>query len=161
MTFPNAIPEREAYILQQVQAGNFEARWEQITSTIPGHTAQFWVMPDALKVEGVRVCVSAELEQKIADILEASLLTPKLADLLHSQATRVIGPLPRQITSTTQAMLEQDAAITAAIAKAGGPVSSIVSTVGKHWVIDKQWQKTSNAINYGWHFLARQVSHSA
>lgn len=154
MPFPNALPERETYILQQVQQGRYEADWNPIDSVIDGHTARFWVMTDALKVDGVRVSVSAELEQKIADRIGASLLTPKLADLLHEQAEVVIDPLPRSITSSTQAMLDQDLKITEAIeaAASGGAKGSIVSTVGKHWVIDQQLAKTTKAVNYGWHF---------
>jgi hypothetical protein len=157
MPFPNAIPERESYILQQVLAGNYEADWNPIDSVIDGHTARFWVMTDALKVDGVRVCVSAELQQQIADRIGASLLTPKLADLLHAQAEVVLGPLPRSITSSTQAMLEQDAAITKAIETATGVPDGakgvIVSTVGKYWCLDKQLEtKPNKAVNYGWHF---------
>jgi hypothetical protein len=156
MPFPNALPERETYILQQVQQGRYEADWNPIDSVIDGHTARFWVMTDALKVDGVRVSVSAELEQKIADRIGASLLTPKLADLLHEQAEIVIDPLPRSITSSTQAMLDQDQKITKAIMAAtgspDGAKGAIVSTVGKHWCIDQQWNRTTNAINYGWHF---------
>lgn len=153
MTFPTDIAEREAYILQQVLAGQYAADWNPIDSFIEGHTARFWVMTDALKVEGVRVSVSATLEQQIADAIGASLLTPKLADLLHDVAEVVIGPLPRTITSSTEAMLDQDKDISAAIAKVTtAPKGAIISTVGKHWVIDQQWKTTTKAINYGWHF---------
>lgn len=154
MPFPNTLPERETYILQQVQQGCYEADWNPVDSVIDGHTARFWVMTDALKVDGVRVSVSADLEQKIADRLGASLLTPKLADLLHAQAEIIIDPLPRSITSSTQAMLDQDRKITEAIEAAapGGAKGAIVSTVGKHWVIDHQLASTMRAVNYGWHF---------
>jgi hypothetical protein len=149
MAFPNAIPEREQYILQQVQAGNFEARWSSIVSTAGDHTAVFIVMADALKVDGVRVNVSARLEQQIADVLNASLLTPKLADLIWAQRLVDVAPKPRAITSSTQAMLAQSQALDAAVAGQDG----LVCTVGKHWVIDKDLAAhPGKAENYGWHF---------
>ena len=159
MTFPDDVSEREAYILQQVMDGHYEARWHPIESSVNGHTARFWIMEDALKIDGVRVNVSATLEQQIADAIGASLLTPKLADLLHASAEVVIDPLPRPITSSTSAMLEQDASLNNAIMKVTGSLEAakgkIVSTIGKHWVIDQQWRTTTNAINYGWHFVGQ------
>jgi len=149
MAFPNAIPEREQYILQQVQAGNFEARWSWIVSTHNGHTAVFIVMADALKVEGVRVNVSARLEQQIADVLNASLLTPKLADLIWAQKAVKLAPMPRQITASTPVMVSQSQKLDGAIAGQDG----LICTLGKHWVIDKDLlAHPGKAENYGWHF---------
>lgn len=152
MTIPNAISEREAYILQQVQAGAYEARWSTIKSTNGADTAVFIVMADALKVEGVRVNVSARLEQQLADTLNCTLLTPKLADLIWLQAQISIPPYPRQITSSTQAMIEHSQKLDSFFASMGNP-PGLASTVGKHWVIDKDLAAhPGKAENYGWHF---------
>jgi hypothetical protein len=149
MPFPNAIPEREAYILQQVQDGNHESRWAPIVSSAGGHDAIFLVMADALKVDGIRINVSARLEQQIADVLNCSLLTPKLADLIWAQKAVKLPPMPRQITASTQAMESQSQKLDAALAGQDG----LVCTVGKHWCIDKDLQAhPGKAENYGWHF---------
>ena len=148
MTFPNAVPEREAYILQQVQAGNYEVKWASVVSTWKEHAAIFVVMADALKVEGVRVNVSARLEQQIADVLNCSLLTPKIADLIWAQRAAALLPFPRSIAASTQAMLEHSSKIDAALTS---QPAGLVGTVGKHWTLDKD-TPAGKAENYGWHF---------
>ena len=153
MSFPEKIPEREAYILEQVQAGNYDVRWTQVISSNAGHTAEFTVMADALKVEGVRVNVSARLEQGIADALGCLLLTPKLADLIWEQRTVTLRPYPREITASTASMLEHSMKIESALEALGGPTDGLIATVGKHWVIDKDLAAhPGKAENYGWHF---------
>jgi hypothetical protein len=153
MSFPTSIPEREAYILQKVKAGEYEVTWGTVTSTSGDHTATFTVMADALKVEGVRVNVSARLEQQLADYLGCRLLTPKLADLIWVQRTTTLLPYPRPITSSTDAMLEHSKKIEAAIILQGG-LKGLAGTVGKHWVLDKNLSThPGRAENYGWHFV--------
>ena len=91
---PKAGPARDAYILKAVDDGLITARWTPITSTANGHTATFYVLADALTLGGVRLSTSATLLQKIADKLGASLMTPRLLDLAHQQAT-VDSRLPK------------------------------------------------------------------
>lgn len=153
MTFPNDIAERDKYILQQIEMGNFEHLWHPITSTYNGHTATFFVSSDALKIENTRINCSAYLQQQIADRLGAMLLTAKLADLLHAQAEIVVEPVTRPITSSTQGMIDQSTAIDNQIAKLypGVDVSEmLISCVCKHWLIDTMLKSNSNmACNYG------------
>src|SRR5690348_671329 len=104
MQFADDIAKREAQILDAVYQGNFEARWSSIISVDGDNTAIFKVMADALKVEGVRVNVSATLEQEIADLLYSSLLTAKLADLLYAQAQVVLPPMNRAFSASTASM---------------------------------------------------------
>jgi hypothetical protein len=152
MTFPTTIPEREAYILQQVQAGAYEAHWATITSTNGNDSAVFVVMADALKVEGTRVNVSARLEQQLADVLNCCLLTPKLADIIWLQCMAKIVPYPQTITSSTQAMIDHSNKIQKVLDSTGN-LPGLYSTVGKHWVIDKALSShPGKAENYGWHF---------
>ncbi len=123
-----------------------------VTSTYQGHTAVFYVFSDALKIEGVRINVSANIEQQIADRLGCLLLTPKLADMIWEQRTVTLPPMPRPITSATSAMIDNSAKIDAALAAQGNP-PGLVSTTGKHWVIDQSLaSKPGKACNYGWHF---------
>jgi hypothetical protein len=148
----NAGPEREAAILDHVRAGRHAITWGTVTSTTNDRTAVFDVFADALTIDNVRVNVSAETAQRIADLFGCALLTPKLADLLWAQRAVTLPPFPRPITSSTAAMIAHSEDIDRALAKApyaGG----IVSTVGKHWVLDNALAtKKGRAMNYGWHF---------
>lgn len=149
---PNAGSEREIAIREMVQRGHFSIRWATITSTYNGHTAEFSVYADALKIDGVRINVSAETQQIIADVTGASLLTPKLADQLWVQREISLPPFPRAITSSTAAMIEHSQKIDAALAKFTNP-NGLIATVGKHWVIDDALLTHKGmAENYGWHF---------
>lgn len=183
---------REAYILDQVKKGNFEANWVPILSVERlndglFHMARFWVLGDALKVNGVRVIANARLEQQIADILGARLLTPKIADLIYDQANikllpRTIPPTKQIINSQgkkvdiwippmndTRTMITQHQTLDKAIRAAGGDPANldgkIVSTIGKHWVLDNRLlnynpdpskpidpNRGYTAENYGFHY---------
>lgn len=149
---PDVGPAREQAIREYVRNSNFEVSWAKVTSTHGEHTGEFWVFADALKIDGVRVNVSAETEQIIADLLGCTLLTAKLADMIWAQRAITLPPFPRQITATTQAMIEHSAKIDAALLKAGY-TEGLIATVGKHWLIDNDLLvKAGRAMNYGWHF---------
>ncbi len=152
MDFPEPLPERLEVIYQEILNGHFdEPEWADVTSTIEGHSATFHVFADALQIDGVRVNVSAEYEQKIADALDCMLLTAKLADLVWIQKTICLTPFPRTITSSVQGMLDHSADIDKALVKAGY-AGGLICTVGKHWVIDNAIASNGKACNYGWHF---------
>lgn len=143
---------REDWIFQAVCDGRASYDFAELVSTHDGRTAHFLVFADAMKIDGVRVNVSAQTEQKIADVLGCSLLTPKLADLMWLQKSAKLLPHPRMITSATDAMIDHSAKIDADLAKLGNP-AGIVCTVGKHWVIDNDLDShPGRAENYGWHF---------
>lgn len=117
------------------------------------HVGEFYVFDDALRIEGVRVNVSAQLEQKIADSLSCMLMTAKIADMRFDQANTIIKPRPRRITSSTQAMIDHSEDIDDQLKGIDRP--GIVATVGKHWIIDNKLLRPrmpGMAINYGWHF---------
>ncbi len=145
---------REDWIFAAVCAGEADFSFSNVVSSSSGRSARFSIFSDALKIGGVRVCVTAETEQKIADVLGCSLLTPKLADLAWEQRDITLPPFPRGNTngmSDTQAMLDHSAKIDAALAKINSV--GLVGTVGKHWVIDNDLlKKPGMAMNYGWHF---------
>jgi hypothetical protein len=144
--------DRDTIIRQRIASGQFEVTWLPITSAAKGHTAIFQVMADALKMDGVRINVSATLEQQIADKIGASLLTPKLADLRWMQRGTSLAPITRPIVMDTASMVTQSAAIDKAVAAKGGP-SGIIATVGKDWVISNQLPKhPGKGENYGDHF---------
>lgn len=149
---PSAGPARDAAILARIKRGDFDVRWGVVKSAAGGQTVRFTVLADALKIDGVRVNVSASLEQQIADVLGCSLLTPKLADLLWQQRTVDLQPSPQPIDASTEAMIAHSKRIDAAIRAKGG-ARGIVQTVGKHWVISNALlDHSGRAENYGWHF---------
>ena len=151
MTFPEKILDREKYIFGQVLAGNFEAEWVPLEFTSNGRTIKFDVMKDALKIDGIRVNVSAELQQKLADVFNASLLTSHIADLMFINAVHRVEPCPMTISSTVDSMIKHSRMVDG---KVGFNLQGLVASPGKHWILDKKldWN-TSKACNYGWHFL--------
>lgn len=156
MTFPTDLNERNEYILQAVKDGKAQVNWVPLVSEIPGYNAIFYVTSDALKIDNVRINVSAYLQQQIADLLGASLLTPKLSDLRFVQAKIRLEPKPRPITSSTEAMIDQSAKLDKLLTNPGysSDKNAIVATVGKDWVITEELiiAPKNHGINYGWHF---------
>lgn len=157
-SFPKDLAEREKFILDKVRKGDFYVDWSPVTASHNGRNATFFVTSDALKVDGFRVIATPTLQQQIADLLDASLLTPQLADMVFAQAKVRIRPIPRPITSTTESMMVQSQSVDEAIEKAGGKPGELTSTVGKHWVIDNDLlKKPKSAMNYGWHFFGPNI----
>lgn len=150
--FPENGVDREKYIFDQVLVGNFAAKWTEIVHAEAGHEVRLQVMDDALMVDGVRVNVSATLEQQLADIFDASLLTPKVADLMYAAAARPAKPCPVPWAATVAAMKQHSTAVD----KQVGTGEGLANTVGKHWVLDKGLQgRPGQACNYGWHFVGQ------
>jgi hypothetical protein len=142
-------------VLDQIKGGNFEVSWGTVVSDAGGHHGEFRVFADALKIEGVRIDVSAYLEQQIADLLGCSLLTPKLVDLGWQQRATTLPPDTQTITSSSAGMIRHSTTIDAQLAKLPPtPAGGIIRTVGKNWCIDNDLLRyaTGKAENYGWHF---------
>lgn len=151
-------------IVAAVRAGDYSVRWATVRSEHAGHVAIFEVLADALMVGGVRVTATAEEAQIIADAIGCSLLTTKLADLIWEQravtlppltATALGIPLDRRMEEWP-AVVTHSAAIDHALEGVDVPADGIVSTVGKHWVIDAELegqtlQGAPLAMNHGWH----------
>lgn len=142
-------------ILERILAGEGDFTWAEIVSTHEEHEARFYVFEDALKLDGVRINVSARTQQLIADHLDAMLLTPKVADLLFASRNVLIRPKPIApvrglIPSDEAGMRRHSEAIDKEIAGRTG----IIQTVGKHWVLTNRLlgKKPGTAANLGWHF---------
>jgi hypothetical protein len=158
---PQAGAARDAAILARVGSKDYDPIvWVELTSrTADGaHEASFYAFADALKLDGVRVDVSARVAQQIADVLGCVLLTARLADLLYLARTASLLPSPQAIASTTVAMGEHSARVDAQLAALDLPPSpargSVYQTVGKHWILDNDTlSHPGRACNYGWHFL--------
>lgn len=158
---PDAGQNREDAILAYVAQGDYEIEWATIQSTHNGQVAEFQVFGDALKIEGVRVGMSARTEQLIADALGCMLLTPKLADLIWQQRIVTLKPQPVTFSGSTKTMVEHSQKIDNQLAALGNPMG-LKSTVGKHWVIDNDLKdKPQWAMNYGWHFEGKSFENIA
>lgn len=152
---PASGPDRDKTILTAIGSGQAQITWATVTSDHNGHHAEFQVFADALKLEGVRVGMTATVEQQIADLLDCSLLTAKLADLVWMQRTATVQPYPSgnpPAMRTVDAMVHHSEKIDAALAALGNP-QGLICTVGKHWILDN-WthDRPTRAVNYGWHF---------
>jgi hypothetical protein len=137
-------------VLDAVTSGEAAPDYAELNVSGGGHDMTLLVFADALKVQGIRIAVSATLEQQIADALGCLLLTPRLADLVWLARARTLLPIPGDVVARTDR--QESAAIDAALGDAPGP-SQIVQTVGKHWVISNALlTHPGRAENYGWHF---------
>lgn len=147
-------PARDGDILTYIRGNQYAVTWASITTAANGHLAEFMVFADALKIEGVRITMSAYLEQTVADMLGCSLLTPRLADLVYANRSTMLVPhtqTPNASMVTSSVMIAQSASLDNSIS-AQPYKPGIVSTVGKHWVISNLLTTHANkAINYGWH----------
>jgi len=148
--------DRDDILYEAICQGHYTANFTYLTSSYKDHIATFYVLEDDLKVDNIRINVSAFLQQKIADKLDCMLLTAKLADLIFAQADIIITPCPRKITSSTDGMIKHSQAIDKKISLVKKPENSadLIATTGKHWLVDNKLQvlNKGTAINYGWHF---------
>lgn len=105
---PNDVTKREPILLSWVEQGLAEYQWADVTVG----DMTFHVFADALQFGGVRVSMSATLEQQIADRLSCRLLTARMADLVFASATKIITPFPLpygpQMSSTAYMLTESD-----------------------------------------------------
>ncbi len=148
---------RSARILSEIDRGNFALTWCPLRlSDEQGNVLEVLVSCDALEIDGVRVNVDAQTEQRIADRLGALLLTPKIADAIWQRTApnNRLDPSPQPISSSTAAMIAHSARVDAEVAARGsiGPVAD----PGKDWVLVKSIFSDSaraarKAANYGWH----------
>jgi hypothetical protein len=147
--FPENHVGRGQVIINRVKKNDCDYAFTKITSTHKTHTAEFFVFEDALKIDGVRVNVSAITQQQIADLLYCILPTAKLYDLMWVQCKDRINPITRKITSSTEGMIQQSKAIDEKLIG----IQGLKSTVGKVWIIDNSLStRVGKACNYGWHF---------
>lgn len=148
--FPEVGQKRDDFILDAVNNNGSTMEWHPIDIKFKDMEGTFFVTKDAIKIDGVRFNVSATLQQKIADVLGCILPTAKLADHMFLNAEVIVKPKMRNIDMSTKAMIGHSGEVDKDIAGKKG----LISTVGKHWIIDDVLLKKSGntACNYGWHF---------
>jgi hypothetical protein len=154
MQWPSNLLGNPAYasmVLGAISEGRFEHVFVPLTIRAGGHTGVFRVSQDALKIDGVRINVSATLQQQIADLFGAYLLTPKLLDQMWAQRAVTVTPCTGSSAadmSTSEAMVKHSECVNRKLI----PTSGIVQTVGKTWVITNALlDHRGKACNDGWH----------
>jgi hypothetical protein len=150
----NASAAQQA-IVDAVGRGECEFSFSSIESEHDGHTAVFMVFTDALKLDGLRVPVTAITQQRVADLLDCMPITTKVADLIWAQKTRKALPIPMGIErmqelSTVKAY---NAKVDLALATGNAEPSGLACNVGKLWVLDNILERKRNVgVNYGWFY---------
>jgi len=149
--------EREELILGAVARGAYDPpEWTTITSNYKGRRAEIQVTTDALTILGVRIDVTAEGAQRIADELRAVLPTPRILQLIWEQADVRLEPctLPADAKmASTARMIEHSECVDRRIAGRTG----MVANEGKHWVLTNRIAGKENlAANYGWFVKGRR-----
>ena len=138
--------------VEDVKSGNAEYCWTDLHITSGELEATFRVFCDALKVGGIRVNVSAEEAQLIADELGAHLPTAKLLDERYRAAVIDTEPQPKYYEGgvgmdTQMACIEHNERVSSAV---GTPRAGIIQNVGKHWILDRR-ATDSRSVLYGWY----------
>lgn len=146
-------------LIEDIQNGQAQVEWADVVSQRADGTAlRISVMRDALKVKGVRVMADARELQEVADLLDCSLLTPKVVDLIYQQAVVRFDPVIRAdgdiVANSTPARVS--ALIDAQVAKHGGDQGGLIDSIGKYWVLHNHLAQSGllhgkqTACNYGW-----------
>lgn len=138
---------KQQSIVDAVRSKRAEFRWVELQPGIE-------VFHDAMKVDGVRVNVTAQTAQRIADLLGASLTTPALEDMIFQLAEIRIPPhtIATGPDGTWEQTLWHSHMIDLDIAKYGITNGMLVATVGKSWVlVNELLEHRGQACNYGWH----------
>lgn len=149
MTFPESYKDREKYILNEIiDNNNYHFDLSKIETKYHDHTGVFYVFSQPLKINDTIINCSARTMQQIADFLGFSLLTEKMANLIWMESDFQLEPCIRQITSSTQAMIQHSDRIAKQL-EGYNTSGKLIANGGKHWIIGNKASNTK-AINYGW-----------
>jgi hypothetical protein len=162
--------EREEKLIKFIESGLYIGpKLIKIKSEWNGHTATISVMSDALMIgqedDFLRINATMEGEQKIANTLQLSMITPKIADLIYFNSDVQIEPsilTPDSKMSNTSRMIQHNDAVSNKIKEhfknsitnedIGCFKPGLVANVGKDWVLSNKLSgKRTLAANYGWH----------
>ncbi len=154
---PDYGPARDAAILAHAAAGDLEVPW---TSLNVAGRIDLTVTGDSVKLAGVRINVSAELQQQLADAFGALLPTPKIMDLMWLARAATIEPVVMPISSSTAAMVQASAGIDAQIDAQVGALAAVAhraaGSASGIFVSQKTWcignslaAHPGKALNYG------------
>jgi len=167
-------------IVGAVREGKARFEWEEVLSVVGEDRLYISVMRDAIRFDavpemnwhrqpkhssqrtedGVRLPATAAEMQQIADLLFCMLPTPKVLDLVWTQASVRFDPVvnlgPGRIVAEQDILAVHDAVEKKLAAAGGGPARGIVASVGKYWVVCNRLAVPgkfgrNTACNYGWH----------
>ena len=159
--FPNDVEQRHQFIIDNVKNNNYEIEWAPIEINSQNHKLIIYVTKDVLKINSIRINVSARLQQQIADILDVSLPTGKISDLIFDRADIILEPNTRAITATTDAMIEYSQLIDQQLVSKYPNMTpdqcTLIATLGKDWLIDNL-ATSIHGVNYGWHIKSTSNS---
>lgn len=164
-----ALPEREreAAILKELGSGNIPDFLRKFrTVTLDGtdtrgqkHTVELSVMPDYLSVgidtDFVRVPMTPQTAQRLADAFGCALPTRKIVDAIHRQADVKLEPRPmtrdREAVAT---FVEHNGLIEQERIRDGRPLGALISGIKKDVVVTPLLQARPGRVAiYGWHRL--------
>lgn len=150
----NNIAEREKQIEAAILDGNYEHEWAPITVSCNGHSGTFQVSrkPLALAFHDARLIVNTSFDtgHNIAEMLDAYLLTSKLADEIQRQADVIVNGQSRNWQgtgtdnsgSTTKRMVDFSDQLYDLMQGDAG----LVSLLSKIWAITKKnWTNPDTA----------------
>lgn len=153
-----AKPEAQAMMIEAIRDGDFEVDWSPFrVEDEEGNVLDLFVTSDAIKVDGVRLNVSARTLQAMADEIGALLLTPWLSDQFWLTVDHPISPqtIPTGPNASKSQMIEASNRVDAALAAAGATPGELVGNVGKDWVLIPDKLSPTKAANFGW-YVPRQ-----
>ncbi len=150
---------RETAIFNYLVGGSMvPLTWVAVATESKGHSATLFVTSDVIKLgspdDYCRATVTQLTGQRLADHYNAVLPTAKISDLVHEQATVVLGAMPQSkwvedgTMADTFRMAEYSQMVDALRAGRCG----LVDTVGKDWVNTNRLEaQPERSANYGWH----------
>lgn len=149
-----SIPQREEIFLSLIQDNKYNPIiWKEITYKENNTQVSLFVSNDALKIDNVRINVTHKLAQEITNTLGLIMITDKIADLIHKNATEIITPciqsdsVKNNTMSFTSNMLRHSNEVDKKIKNP----NALISTTGKHWIQhNRLYQKQNWGVNYGW-----------
>jgi len=148
------------------------AGWSDVYVSAGGLAARVPVQTDAVKLDGVRVNTSFELQQRTADLLGLFSLTDKVGDAIDQQGLKIdpsthggIGDwMAKGQGSWTRHMLEHSYEVDDRIENAGHvPGDVLINNPGKYWINTyRNWELASpttgakyldgpHGANFGWY----------
>jgi hypothetical protein len=155
--------ERDSLALREILAGNFPKfirKFAAVHSSVTDslgrtHTAVFYVSPDYLSVgsdgDFARVPLTPMAGQRIADSFNCVLPTPKMVDLIYSQARLKLAPVPMYIFRDSSVTMWQHHLIIEGQRKnRKGLIAGIKKDVVTSMRLMEPSQRSKVAI-YGWH----------
>lgn len=167
-------PQRDQAIIDAMQEGDVAIEWSEVVSEdAQGNRLVVPVMRRALAVgpEDDRLIVSMTFDgaQRVADLIDARMLTSKVADMIYAQADHRLGVLahPAWVTDGSMGSAERMREQSDLIRSKSEAMGGLVANEGKQWIVTaRNWLPPAgtgvekpagqlgsrhNGANFGWH----------